>query len=231
MFTYAFFIPSGVWDEPHSHIADAHLVVANGELRLGYGSSLDRDAATCLPAGSFLYIPGKAVHFDGREGHRLTRRRCRPLVHRLSGLLNKGGSAIRFANGSGCGRYCVFMNAKNPTSSTTTALLLSGIGAFQACLAAGLPWGRFAYGGQHQGRLPEKYRRISAVAAPAYIIAAVFIASKTGTPSIRQKVLSTLTGFMAIGAALNLASRSPHERFWSPVCALTAVSAWRARSH
>lgn len=66
-FTYAFFIPSGVWDEPHSHIADAHLVVARGELRLGYGRSLDRDAAICYPAGSFLYVPGDAVHFDGAE--------------------------------------------------------------------------------------------------------------------------------------------------------------------
>ncbi|WP_026820341.1 hypothetical protein [Arthrobacter castelli] len=32
IFTYAFFIPSGVRDEPHSHIAGAHLVVASGEL-------------------------------------------------------------------------------------------------------------------------------------------------------------------------------------------------------
>ncbi|WP_155838731.1 hypothetical protein [Arthrobacter castelli] len=32
-----------------------------------YGSSLNRDAATCYPAGSFLYIPGDAVHFDGTE--------------------------------------------------------------------------------------------------------------------------------------------------------------------
>lgn len=66
-FTYAFFIPSGVWDTPHSHSADAHLVVARGELRLGHGRSFDRDAVTCYPAGSFLYIPGDAVHFDGAE--------------------------------------------------------------------------------------------------------------------------------------------------------------------
>ncbi len=66
-FTDAFFIPSGVWDEPHSHIADAHLVVAQGELRLGYGNSLDRGFAARYPAGSFLYVPGNAVHFDGAE--------------------------------------------------------------------------------------------------------------------------------------------------------------------
>jgi hypothetical protein len=26
-FTYAFFIPAGLWDQPHTHAADAHLVV------------------------------------------------------------------------------------------------------------------------------------------------------------------------------------------------------------
>lgn len=66
-FTYAFFIPAGVWDMPHSHVADAHLIVASGELRLGYGNQLDRDAVACFPAGSFLYVPGGAVHFDGAE--------------------------------------------------------------------------------------------------------------------------------------------------------------------
>lgn len=66
-FTYAFFIPAGVWDMPHSHVADAHLIVASGELRLGYGDQLDRDDATCYPAGSFLCVPANAVHFDGAE--------------------------------------------------------------------------------------------------------------------------------------------------------------------
>lgn len=66
-FTYAFFVPAGVWDEPHSHVAAAHLVVACGELRLGYGTQLDRDAAACFPAGSFLYVPAGAIHFDGAE--------------------------------------------------------------------------------------------------------------------------------------------------------------------
>lgn len=66
-FTYAFFIPAGVWDQPHSHVADAHLVVARGELRLGYGDELDRDGAVRFPGGSFLYVPAQAVHFDGAE--------------------------------------------------------------------------------------------------------------------------------------------------------------------
>lgn len=66
-FTYAFHIPAGVWDQPHSHLADAHLVVARGELRLGYGDQLNRGAATSYPVGSFLYVPAGTVHFDGAE--------------------------------------------------------------------------------------------------------------------------------------------------------------------
>lgn len=65
MFTYAFFIPAGVYDAPHSHIADAHLHVAHGELRLGYGTSFVRDETDAFPTGSFLWVPAGAVHFDG----------------------------------------------------------------------------------------------------------------------------------------------------------------------
>ena len=40
-FTYAFLIPPHAYDQPHSHSADAHLVVASGELLLGYGDIFD----------------------------------------------------------------------------------------------------------------------------------------------------------------------------------------------
>lgn len=65
MFTYAFFIPAGVFDAPHSHIADAHLHVAKGELRLGYGNSFAQEDTNAYPTGSFLWVPAGAVHFDG----------------------------------------------------------------------------------------------------------------------------------------------------------------------
>ena len=66
-FTYAFFIPAGVWDAPHSHCADAHVYVMSGELRLGYGTTLDPTAAQVFGVGSYLYVPAGAVHFDGAE--------------------------------------------------------------------------------------------------------------------------------------------------------------------
>lgn len=67
MFTYAFFIPAGVFDAPHTHIADAHLHVAAGELRLGYGASFAEEELHSYPAGSFLWVPAGAAHFDGAD--------------------------------------------------------------------------------------------------------------------------------------------------------------------
>lgn len=64
-FSYAFFIPAGIWDQPHSHSAAVHLVVASGELHLGYGDQFDPEAASPYPAGSFLYVPAGVIHFDG----------------------------------------------------------------------------------------------------------------------------------------------------------------------
>lgn len=66
-FTYTFWIPAGFWDGAHSHSAAAHLVVAQGELRLGYGASERRDATSRFPTGSFVYVPAGAIHYDGAE--------------------------------------------------------------------------------------------------------------------------------------------------------------------
>jgi hypothetical protein len=115
--------------------------------------------------------------------------------------------------------------------SNTTAVLLTGLSAFQVGLASGLPWGQVAYGGQHAGKLPEKFRVASAVASATYAGGAVFLASKAGSRAARRKVLTGIGGFMVVGAGMNLASRSKYERMiWAPFCALTAVSAWRARA-
>lgn len=66
-FSYAYFLPAGVYDGPHSHPVDAHLVVASGCLRLGYGDSFSRDDTRAYPAGSFLRVPAGVVHFDGAD--------------------------------------------------------------------------------------------------------------------------------------------------------------------
>ncbi|BBY31133.1 cupin domain-containing protein [Mycolicibacterium sediminis] len=67
MFTYAFFVPAGVWDPPHHHCADVHLIVLSGELRLGIGEEFTPSAAETFPSGRFLHVPAGRAHFDGAE--------------------------------------------------------------------------------------------------------------------------------------------------------------------
>lgn len=111
----------------------------------------------------------------------------------------------------------------------SSALLLVQAG-FQACLAAGVPWGRAAYGGQHSGTLPTRYRRISAVSAVVYAATAFAVARGGGSAQRQRAILSGVAATMTIGALANAISRSPLERgLWTPYCALTAALAWRAR--
>jgi hypothetical protein len=66
-FTYAFFIPAGVWDAPHRHAATARVVVAKGRLHLGLGERMDKAGATVFPTGSIVIVPAGAAHFDGSD--------------------------------------------------------------------------------------------------------------------------------------------------------------------
>ena len=66
-FTYAFFIPAGFWDGPHSHSADARVFVAKGVLRMGFGERMDKSKALAYPAGSYVKVPAGEVHFDGSD--------------------------------------------------------------------------------------------------------------------------------------------------------------------
>jgi uncharacterized RmlC-like cupin family protein len=67
VFTYAFFIPAGVWDGPHWHSATARVFVIQGVLGLGYGERLDRTRAQSYGPGSLVIVPAGAKHFDGAD--------------------------------------------------------------------------------------------------------------------------------------------------------------------
>lgn len=110
------------------------------------------------------------------------------------------------------------------------AALLLVLAGFQACLAAGAPWGRAAYGGQHSGTLPIRYRCISVVGTVAYAAMAFALTRSGGSRKRQRALLGGVAATMAIGAVPNAFSRSPLERgVWTPYCVLTAALAWRAR--
>jgi len=67
IFSYAFALPGGVWDKPHSHSTTARIFVLKGALKLGWGTAMDIAKAQRFPAGSFVVVPAGAVHFDGAD--------------------------------------------------------------------------------------------------------------------------------------------------------------------
>ena len=64
---YAFGIPAGVWDGPHSQGATARVFVARGTLRIGYGASNDKVAAKPCPTDNVVVVPARAIHYDGTD--------------------------------------------------------------------------------------------------------------------------------------------------------------------
>lgn len=105
------------------------------------------------------------------------------------------------------------------------ALLLVAIAVFQARLAAGAPWGEYAWGGQHPGVLPTKFRAASGVAVVLYLALALVPLGAAGwigwaPPAF---LLWGLTVFFVVGALANGASRSKAERaIWTPVTVVLA---------
>ncbi|RYB96046.1 hypothetical protein EUA06_00120 [Nocardioides glacieisoli] len=73
-------------------------------------------------------------------------------------------------------------------------------------------------------------RAASASASVAYCAGAVLVWRDPGSPQARRRAFTALSLFMAVGALVNGASRSPVERaLWTPLSAATAVSSWRSR--
>ena len=117
-----------------------------------------------------------------------------------------------------------------PFERTTAALLLGGITGFQVALAAGAPWGSLAWGGSHDGVLPDRLRAASGVAAAGWGVATVVVAAELPRSATGQRLVLRGVGVLcAAGAVLNLVSPSPAERaLWAPVSAAVAALAWRA---
>lgn len=111
-----------------------------------------------------------------------------------------------------------------------TAVGLGGLAFFQLALATGAPWGRASFGGAHPGVLPARLRAVSAGAALLYSGLAWAVVSPHTPVPLRRRLLTGVTGVMAVGTVLNGVSPSVLERaIWTPTSALLALSACRAR--
>ena len=101
---------------------------------------------------------------------------------------------------------------------------------FQVGLVAGAPWGAAAWGGQNAGTLPVRLRLASVVAIVILGFLAWLVAAAAGIALLAPLPAAWLTpatwaaaAYFALGAVVNLISRSPIERVWAPVALATAV--------
>jgi hypothetical protein len=105
--------------------------------------------------------------------------------------------------------------------------VLAGLAAMQAGLAAGRPWGRLAWGGQHRV-LPSRLRIGSAVSVVLYAFFAAVVLTAAGAVRLLPEGFAgvatwVLAGYFLLGILLNGISRSAVERaVMTPVCLVLA---------
>lgn len=107
-------------------------------------------------------------------------------------------------------------------------VILTLLAVFQIALAAGAPWGRFAWGGQHRV-LPRNLRIGSVIAVVIYAVTAFIAWECVGASTVLpvpfvQVAMWVLFAYFALGIVMNAISRSKPERYtMTPVVAVLAV--------
>ena len=96
-------------------------------------------------------------------------------------------------------------------------VLIAALAVLQAALAAGAPWGRFAFGGQHDGALPRGLRIASVAAIVVYVLMALIVLDCAGLTDVlgdgfQGIAIWVLVGFLALNTIPNAISRSRAER-------------------
>lgn len=139
----------------------------------------------------------------------------------MSAMPSTVGSGLRIARGS----------------AVAAAALFAALALFELALAAGLPWGKAAWGGR-QAELNPGLRVASGVQAVLAMGFALVVLRRAGhhvwaplPPRWLPPAVWVLAGYGAAGTLLNAASRSPLERaVWTPVslslavlCAIVAI--------
>lgn len=111
-----------------------------------------------------------------------------------------------------------------------TALIVL-LALFQVALIAGAPFGAYAWGGQHVGKLPTKLRVGSVVSLLLYVCFALVVLDRAGVLELFPVGFSRIAiwvvfGVLVLSVAANAASRSKRERLvMTPLAAALAILA------
>ena len=110
---------------------------------------------------------------------------------------------------------------------------LAVVALFQLALVLGAPMGEYAFGGQHSGKLPTRFRIGSLVSIGLYLGIAGHVAAQLGlVQKLLPDALNTaanwaIVGLMLVSLIMNGISRSKKERdLWVPVALLLVTSSF-----
>lgn len=116
------------------------------------------------------------------------------------------------------------------TAAWAFVAITAGLTLFQLALAAGAPWGRFAFGGAHR-RLPLGYRFGSVISILIYVLCAAIILDRAGYVDLFAGEVSKIGAWVIVallipGIVMNAISRSTPERLtMTPVALALAACA------
>lgn len=106
-------------------------------------------------------------------------------------------------------------------AAIVAAVLLTGVAAVQLALVLGAPWGDHVYGGRAEtdnGRLPPRYRAMSAAAVPILLLSAAIVLSRADVvpwfdhDGWVATAVWVVFGYLVLNTFANLASTSRVER-------------------
>ena len=119
------------------------------------------------------------------------------------------------------------------TAAIVMAIVQFMVAMFQLALVLGAPMGEYAFGGQHKGKLPTRFRVASAfsfvtlIALGGHYLAQAGVFTPLLPPMLNSWVNWALVAFNVAGLIMNSISRSKKERqMWVPVLLLSVVLAF-----
>jgi len=116
-----------------------------------------------------------------------------------------------------------------PTSALIFTILTVILILFQACLAAGLPWGEASMGGKYPGTYPRKMRLVAIGNIFILVIIAAIVLSRAGLflpnmMSFSKFAIWLVVVFFLAGTIMNTITPSKIERIWAPVALLQFIT-------
>ena len=100
---------------------------------------------------------------------------------------------------------------------------------FQACLAAGMPWGAASMGGKFPGKYPPKIRAVAIINILILLFIGILGLTKANMifpqmMSFSRTAIWVVVVFFAISTVMNIITPSKIERIWAPVAGVQLIT-------